>query len=266
MPSATARMARKIGISAGSSVPKTISRMMIATPMPISSEAPCCGCSCTAWPVYAIWTELPAAAAVVASLKSGMTLAGRSQPCPSNWTSTKPTLPSGEMAPLSCVNGSPAPVTRSADFAAAMTFSTVALFCASVSLPSVWKTIVAESPARAGNCFCSRSVAFCASEFGIVNLFCSWPPMVPAAAKMPTMISTQMPIVRHGCAAIERVRRARRPDLVGGVVAVIVDSCEDRGARGVGPLSGISMPYLLQPSLGCADFPPRPLRHGHGVR
>ena len=35
-------------------------------------------------------------------------------------------------------------------FAAAMTFSTVALFCASVSLPSVWKTIVAESPARAG--------------------------------------------------------------------------------------------------------------------
>ena len=51
MPSATARIARMIGISAGSSVPNTISRMMIATAMPISSEAPCLGCSCTAWPV-----------------------------------------------------------------------------------------------------------------------------------------------------------------------------------------------------------------------
>ena len=81
--------------------------------------------------------------------------------------------------------------------------------------------MVAESPARAGNCFCRRSVAFCASEFGIVNLFCSWPPMVPAAAKMPTMISTQMPIVRHGCAAIARVSPARRPDFVGVLLAAM---------------------------------------------
>ena len=48
MPSTTARIAKTIGISAGINVPKTISRMMTATPMPISSDAPCCGCSWTA--------------------------------------------------------------------------------------------------------------------------------------------------------------------------------------------------------------------------
>ena len=48
MPSTTARIAKTIGINAGIKVPKTISRMMTATPMPISSDAPCCGCSWTA--------------------------------------------------------------------------------------------------------------------------------------------------------------------------------------------------------------------------
>ena len=198
-------------MNVGTNARNRMSSTKNATIRPIMSLVPCSIGGTSASPVNSVWTPSGVISSATPSSRATTSARSISKPTSENWTSPYAIRPFSDS--VAGASGSSAETT----FGVCLASSTA---CARAALRSgvsrrsptgAAYTMVSASPLRAGNFDSSNSVARAVSESGRSNSSISLPGKAPLATASPTMIATQVRIVRHGWAAKCPPRRARRP-------------------------------------------------------